>query len=156
MGPHHDEGPASLITTAALRRLTELTGGEPGGMDVDPLRFRANLLVDLAGSGFPEENWLGRPMRVGPEVVLRPVRQLTRCVMVDMAQDRAVERSDLLKTLAEHHGLTSGVLATVERPGRVTVGDACSWTGGQCRDSPARSARSQRAGPARTRECQGP
>ena len=34
--PHHDEGPVSLITTAALRRLTELTGPEPNGLDVDP------------------------------------------------------------------------------------------------------------------------
>ncbi|MGW3811039.1 MOSC domain-containing protein [Micromonospora sp. NPDC005113] len=95
---HHDEGPVSLITTAALRRLTELSGGEPGGMGVDPLRFRANLLIDNPGSGFPEEGWPGRRLQVGPDVVLRPVRPLTRCVMIDMAQDRAVERNDLLKT----------------------------------------------------------
>lgn len=124
---HHDEGPVSLITTAALRRLTELAGGEPGGLGLDPLRFRANLLLDLPGSGFPEENWLGRPLRIGPDVVLRPVRQLTRCAMIDMAQDDAGERNDLLKTLAEHHALTFGVFATVERPGRVAVGDLCSW-----------------------------
>jgi uncharacterized protein YcbX len=124
---HHDEGPVSLITTAALRHLTELTGQEPGGMDVDPLRFRANLLFDLPGSGFPEENWLGRCLRVGPEVVLRPVRQLTRCVMIDMAQDRAGQRNDLLKALADHHDLTFGLFATVERPGQVAVGDVCSW-----------------------------
>jgi MOSC domain-containing protein len=124
---HHDEGPVSLITTAGLRRLTELAGGEPDGTDLDPLRFRANLLLDLPGSGFPEENWLGRPLRVGPDVVLRPVRQLTRCAMIDMAQDRAGQRNDLLKTLAEHHALTFGVFATVEQSGRVSVGDGCSW-----------------------------
>jgi uncharacterized protein YcbX len=123
---HHDEGPVSLVTTAALRRLTELAGGEPGGGGVDPLRFRANLLVDVAGSGFPEQDWLGRALRVGPEVVLRPVRQLTRCVMIDMAQDGACARADLLKALAGHRGLLFGVLATVERPGRVAAGDVCS------------------------------
>lgn len=48
--------------------------------------------------------------------------------MIDMAQDRAGERNDLLKTLAEHHDLTFGVFATVERMGRVAVGDVCSWT----------------------------
>jgi len=125
--PHHDEGPVSLITTAALRRLTELTGGEPDGMDIDPLRFRANLLIDLPSSGFPEENWPGNLLRVGPEVVLRPVRQLTRCTMIDMAQDRTSQRNDLLKALAEHHSPTFGVFATVEQQGRVTVGDVCSW-----------------------------
>jgi len=48
--------------------------------------------------------------------------------MIDMAPDRAGQRSDLLKALAEQHDLTFGIFATVERPGRVTVGDACSWT----------------------------
>jgi len=125
--PHHDEGPVSLITTAALRRLAELTGGEPDSTDIDPLRFRANLLIDLPGSGFPEENWPGNLLQVGPEVVLRPVRQLTRCAMIDMAQDQADQRNDLLKALAEHHDLTFGVFATVEQQGRITVGDLCSW-----------------------------
>ena len=124
---HHDEGPVSLITTAALRRLAELTGGEPDSMDIDPLRFRANLLIDLPGSGSPEENWPGNLLRVGPDVVLRPVRQLTRCAMIDMAQDQAGQRNDLLKALAEHHDLTFGVFATVEQQGRVAVGDVCSW-----------------------------
>ncbi|MFI6759009.1 MOSC domain-containing protein [Micromonospora sp. NPDC050417] len=125
--PHHDEGPVSLITTAGLRRLTELCGGEPEGTGVDPLRFRANLLIDVPGTGFAEDNWPGHRLRVGPELVLRAVRPLTRCVMIDMAQDHAGERNDLLKILAEYHELTFGVLATVERPGRVTVGDMCSW-----------------------------
>ncbi|MEU7751274.1 MOSC N-terminal beta barrel domain-containing protein [Micromonospora sp. NPDC049101] len=125
--PHHDEGPVSLITTAGLRRLTELSGGEPQGTGVDPLRFRANLLIDVPGSGFVEDGWLGRRLQVGPEVVLRPVRSLTRCVMIDMAQDRVDERNDLLKILADYHELTFGVVATVEQPGRVAVGDVCLW-----------------------------
>jgi uncharacterized protein YcbX len=94
---------------------------------VDPLRFRANLLIDVPGDGFAEEDWLDRRLRIGPRVVLRVVRPLTRCVMIDMAQDRAGERGDLLKTLADHHALTFGVLATVEQPGPITVGDLCSW-----------------------------
>ena len=96
--PHHDEGPVSLITTAALRRLTELSGGEPGGAALDPLRFRANLLLDVPGTGFPEDDWPGRLLRVGTQAVLRVVRPLTRCVMIDLAQDGAAERNDLLKT----------------------------------------------------------
>jgi uncharacterized protein YcbX len=124
--PHHDEGPVSLITTASLRRLTELSTGEPDGVDIDPLRFRANLLIDVPGGGFAEDDWFGRRLKIGPHVVLRVVRPLTRCVMIDMAQDRVGERNDLLKTLAEHHALTFGVFATVERPGQIAVGDPCS------------------------------
>lgn len=102
-------------------------GGEPGGGGVDPLRFRANLLIDVPGVGFPEDEWPGRRLRIGPEVVLLVVRPLTRCVMIDMAQDQAGERNDLLKALAEHHEMTFGVLATVEHPGRIAAGDVCSW-----------------------------
>ncbi|MDG6107948.1 MOSC domain-containing protein [Dactylosporangium aurantiacum] len=124
--PHHDEGPVSIVTTAALRHLTGLGGGEPGGGPLDPGRFRANLLLDVPGTGFPEDGWHGRLLRAGPQVVLRVIRPLTRCVMVDMAQDGACDRDDLLKLLAARHGMTFGVLAAVQRPGRVTVGDGCA------------------------------
>ena len=119
---HHDEGPVSLLTTASVRALSALTGD-----DVEPLRFRANLLLDVPGDGFPEDGWSGRRLRVGTRAVLRIVRPLTRCVMIDMAQGPARERNDLLKTLARHHDLALGVFATVERPGRVAVGDRCEW-----------------------------
>jgi uncharacterized protein YcbX len=68
--PHHDEGPVSLLTTASLRALTELSGEEVDGGDVNPLRFRANFLIDVAESGFPEDDWVGRRLRVGTDVVL--------------------------------------------------------------------------------------
>lgn len=119
---HHDEGPVSVISTASLRALSELSGGGA----VEALRFRANLLLDDAGTGFPEDEWPGRRLRVGADVVLRVVRPLTRCVMIDMPQERATERNDLLKALADQHAMTFGVFATVERPGRVAVGDRCS------------------------------
>lgn len=47
--------------------------------------------------------------------------------MIDMAQDQAGERNDLLEILAEHHVMTFGVFAAVEQPGRAAAGDACSW-----------------------------
>ncbi|WP_203779918.1 MOSC domain-containing protein, partial [Actinoplanes philippinensis] len=124
---HHDEGPVSLITTAGLRAVTAMAGAEAGGASVDPLRFRANLLVDLPGTGFPEDDWAGRRLRIGGDVVLRVVRPLTRCVMIDMAQEQAPERKDLLKTLAEHNDMTFGVFAVVERAGRLTTGDTATW-----------------------------
>jgi uncharacterized protein YcbX len=129
--PHHDEGPVSLITTNALRTLTALTGGGPDGVAIDPQRFRANLLIDVPDddeAAFPEAGWPGRRLRIGPDVVLRVLRPLIRCVMIDMRQDTAPERNDLLKTLAAHHDMTFGVVATVEHPGHLRTGDVCSWS----------------------------
>ncbi|MGC5020075.1 MOSC domain-containing protein [Micromonospora sp. DT47] len=122
---HHDEGPVSLISTAALRRLHELVG-EP----VDPVRFRANLLVDLPGSDFPEDGWLGRAVRIGPDVVLRPRRRLTRCNMIDLAQESVPAHGTLLRTVAEHHDMTFGVWATVERCGRIALQDSVELVAG--------------------------
>jgi uncharacterized protein YcbX len=116
---HHDDGPVSLVSTAALRRLHDLVG-EP----VDPVRFRANLLVDIPGSDFPEDGWLGRTVCIGSDVVLRPRERLTRCVMIDLAQEGAQEHGHLLKTLVEHHDMTFGVWATVECRGRLALQDS--------------------------------
>ncbi|SNY52671.1 MOSC domain-containing protein [Paractinoplanes atraurantiacus] len=116
---HHDEGAVSLLTTASLRMMADLTG-DP----VEALRFRANLLIS---SDVLEDDWPGRLLRVGPATVLRVIRPLTRCVMIDMAQDDAPDRNDLLKTVAAHHDMTLGVVAEVVTPGPVTTGDACTW-----------------------------
>jgi hypothetical protein len=115
---HHDEGPVSVITTAGLRRLAEVAG-EP----VDPLRFRANLLIDVPGSGFPEEEWLGHRLQVGSRVILRPRRPLTRCAMIDLAQEHVPEHGRVLSLLAGHHDMIFGVWATIEHPGRLVVDD---------------------------------
>ena len=122
---HHDEGPVSIITTAGLRQLGALIGEV-----VDPARFRANLLVDVPGDGFPEDDWLDHHIHVGSDVVLRPRRRLTRCVMIDMAQGAAPEHGNLLKTVAEHNDLTFGIWATVSRPGRIVVGDTLTLSDG--------------------------
>jgi hypothetical protein len=56
-------------------------------------------------------------------VVLRPQRLLTRCVMVDVAQDDLPAHGRILKTVTDHHAMMFGLWATVERVGHITVGD---------------------------------
>ncbi|MET7373344.1 MOSC domain-containing protein [Micromonospora arida] len=119
--PHHDEGPVSVITTAALRALATVIG-EP----VAQARFRANLLIDVPGTGFPEDDWLHHDLRLASGAVLRPSSPQTRCVMIDMAQGDVPLHGGLLKAVAEHHAMTFGLWATVVRPGRVAVGDTAT------------------------------
>ena len=49
--PHHDESPVHVVTTAALRRLSELLGER-----VDAARFRANVVIETDSVGFPEDD----------------------------------------------------------------------------------------------------
>ena len=45
----------------------------------NPIRYRPNLIVDTAGDGFEENDWIGRELRVGPELVLRLIAPTPRC-----------------------------------------------------------------------------
>lgn len=115
---HKDDSPLHLVSTAALRALGRLLG-EP----VDVARFRPNLLLDVPGTGFAEDEWAGRELRLGSEVVIRLGAGMPRCVMVDMAQGSLGPDGRILKTLASERDLLLGVKAEVVRPGTVQLGD---------------------------------
>lgn len=115
---HFDEGPISIITTSSLRMLSQQIG-EP----VDPRRFRANLLIDTESTGFIEDNWVGKQIKIGTTATLRVIAPLQRCVMVNNPQEELRQDNRLLRTLVKHHGATFGVWAKVERNGIVNVGD---------------------------------
>lgn len=115
---HHDDCPVHVVTTASLRRLEELLG-EP----VDVRRLRPNIVVDLPGAGFAEDDWKGRRLAVGGGLVLEVTAGMPRCVMVNADQIGLSHDSRLLKLIAREHDLEVGVQATVVRPGPVAVGD---------------------------------
>jgi uncharacterized protein len=115
---HFDEGPISIITTSALKRLSQEVG-EP----VDPRRFRANLLIETEETTYLEDEWMDRIFQVGPSVTLRIVEPLPRCVMVNNSQEDLKHDDRILRTLVNKHDALFGVWAKVERSGEVSVGD---------------------------------
>jgi hypothetical protein len=116
---HFDEGPVHLVTTASLRALADTAGH-----DVDPRRTRANLLVDWAGDGFPEHEWVGRQVAVGSAVVLHVTALMPRCVMVNLPQEDLPADPDLLRLIGENDpDVALGVVADVVRTGEVALGD---------------------------------
>ncbi len=114
---HFDDGPVSLLGHSSVAAVAE-ERGEP----VDATRFRANILIDGLGA-FAEEAWIGRRLHIGT-AVLQVSMALSRCVMVN------AETADLpaqLGNLAAIGRLSDGqlgVVATVVRAGRISVGDA--------------------------------
>jgi uncharacterized protein YcbX len=116
--PHHDDGPLHLVTTASLRWAARVHGRA-----VDPRRLRPNLVLDTDGDGLVEEQWLGRRVAVGDELVVEVLDPMPRCVMVDLDQAGLRVDGGLLKDLTAHNDGCLGVLARVVRPGRVATGD---------------------------------
>jgi uncharacterized protein len=129
-GTFQDVAPVTILTTASLRAANRLHASG----DWDPRRFRPNLLLEVPGEGFMENEWAGRRLTVG-EAVLEVTAPTPRCVMTTLAQqglpaDRAVLRTLATDNRVEVSGFGRfaclGAYASVVTPGVVSVGDACS------------------------------
>jgi uncharacterized protein len=114
---HFDDGPVSLMGSASVRAV-----GHERGAVVDPGRFRSNILVETA-EPFVEDGWVGREVRIGT-AVLRVTMTSVRCVMVDMKSADLPEQHGNLTAVGRVNNAFLGVIAAVESPGRIALGDA--------------------------------
>ena len=117
----------SLINAASVRDLAD-----KAGRDLDPLRFRGNLLIDGL-EPWSELDWIGRTLQIG-EARLKVQRRIGRCAATSVDLDRGVRDIDVPKALFEHYGHTDcGLYVSVETGGPVATGDPVLLDG----DSPA-------------------
>jgi uncharacterized protein YcbX len=116
----HPQGQVSLINLASVRDLAQRMG-----VELDPLRFRANLYVD----GWPawaELGWAGETLSLGP-VQATMFKPIVRCAATHVNLTTAERDVDVTKALFDHYGhMHCGVYLRVAAPGRLAVGDACS------------------------------
>ena len=113
-----DAYPLHVLTTASLR--AGAAAFPSGTWDVR--RFRPNLVVEVDGEGWVEDQWCGRTLRVG-EARLMVTEACARCTMVTRAQPGLDSDVDMYRTVARHHAGTFGVWASVDTPGLIQVGD---------------------------------
>ncbi len=116
---HFDSAPVHLLTTASLAWL----GKALPDAALDPQRFRPNLVIDAGGQHPVEQEWLGRSLRIGRQVVLRISKRCDRCRMVSFEQGGLVSDDRILRHIVEHAGGSFGMYAEVLVPGRVEAGD---------------------------------
>jgi len=109
--------PLTLLTTRSVGSLEALVGE-----DLDPLRFRPNLLVEANDEGFPEDAWVGRTLRIGG-LRIRVDERDGRCVMVNVDPSTAQRNSLVLRAIAQQRQACFGVYGSIVQPGRVAVGD---------------------------------
>jgi len=120
-GRYVDAAALLVLTTASLRTAARL---HPDG-DWDPRRFRPNVLVDLDGAGWLEDEWVGQSLRLGAASVT-PTQPCVRCTMVTRPQPGLDADADVFRTLARNHRGLFGVWSDVARPGVISVGDPAS------------------------------
>ncbi|MFZ0193135.1 MAG: MOSC domain-containing protein [Streptosporangiaceae bacterium] len=128
-GTFVDFAPLHLLTTSTLDRIAELS---PHGR-ADLERYRPNIVIRTAGTGFTENDWLERILQVGDDLVLRVIARTPRCAVPTLAHGALPRDPDALRVLARHNRVEpldsldpepcAGVYAEVLRPGRIRTGD---------------------------------
>ncbi|MEU4567735.1 MOSC domain-containing protein [Micromonospora sp. NPDC023956] len=126
-----DFAPVHLVTTGTLDRIAGAAGA---GRPVAATRYRPNLVLRTVGvPGFVENDWVGRDLRIGAELVLRVVAPTPRCAVPTLAHGELPADPDALRVPARLNRVAPvpqlgplpcvGAYARVVRPGRVAVGD---------------------------------
>ncbi|MEO8192899.1 MAG: MOSC N-terminal beta barrel domain-containing protein [Gemmatimonadales bacterium] len=113
-----DAMPLSLITTQTIGGLGEFVGAE-----LDPRRFRPNLLIEaLDDAEFPEDTWMGGVLRVGG-MRMRIDKRDKRCVVINVDPVTTGRDPAILRAVAQERDARLGVYGTTVQPGRASVGD---------------------------------
>lgn len=119
--PQTDVRPLSLISVQTIHELSRECGQE-----LDPRRFRANLIVDLSAGAFSEDALAGRILRLGDDATILIRERDPRCrfITYDPAAPQATAPLfALMKVLDRSHQGRAGVYASVIKPGVLRVGD---------------------------------
>jgi hypothetical protein len=114
-----DQHPISVITTATLRRLSERAGRE-----IDPRRFRINIVIAESPDAPPETGWTGRSLRFGGKAAVRIDEMASRCAMVTIDPDSAVRDPKVMRVVAQDFDNKVGCYCVPTALGEISVGDA--------------------------------
>jgi hypothetical protein len=111
--------PLSLIS---LQTVTQL--GNELNVELDKRRFRANFYLDLtSSSGFDEDAYVGRAIKIGSKVVISILERDPRCAMINLDPETGESNPEMLQSVFNGHEGKAGVYAAVLVEGRVEQGD---------------------------------
>lgn len=116
-----DEASVSLITSATVAGVAELSGGR-----ADVRRFRPNVLIASSGSKpFEEDEWLHGVLTFGEGsdcATVGVTNRDERCAMVNFDPDSARPDSAVLKTIVRERQNKVGLYGATIRCGRIAAG----------------------------------
>ena len=113
----------SILSDGSLQALAQHAGVDA----IDARRFR--MLIDLhAAAPHEEDTWIGGRIAIG-DAILRVTKPDARCAITTQHPDTGKVDLDTLRMIIAYRGLREGkhadlgVLADVEKPGRMRLGD---------------------------------
>ena len=118
-----DDACVSVIGRATIAQI-----GRQAGLELDPRRFRANILLETQDrEAFEEDNWAGGRLVFG-ESEPRPAISITahdvRCMMINLDPDTVKQDGRVMKAVVRLNGNKAGVYGTVVKTGMIRVGQA--------------------------------
>ncbi len=131
----HDAAPVHMVTTSSLAAASQWTPGE----EMDPRRFRANVIVELdEPQPFAETAWPGQTFSLGDNgPVIGVVSHTERCAVTTFDPDTLERDNRVLAGLARDRQNLFGVYARVIRPGWARVGATITASVATARLTPA-------------------
>ncbi|MCF6339719.1 MAG: MOSC domain-containing protein [Sulfurimonas sp.] len=120
-GTFFDLGIIHLLTTSTIKKCEELYAD--GNFHIN--RFRPNIVVDLDSKelGFIENEWIGKNIAIGDEVILKIKEPSPRCIMTTLEQDNLPKDINILKTILKNNNGNLGIYADVVQGGRIKNND---------------------------------
>ena len=119
----HPLGQVSLVNMASVRDLSQKMG-----VELDPLRFRANVYVE----GWPawaENQWTDKRLMLG-WAQARVFKPIVRCAAIHVDPTTAERDLDVTKALFDNYGhLNCGIYVRITAPGALGLGDAVTQPG---------------------------
>lgn len=116
-----DDACVSVISRATIGAI-----GREFEMELDPRRFRANILLETHESEpFQEDRWVGGRLVFGgsePRPVVSVTAHDVRCRMINIDPDTAKQDAGVLKAIVRLNGNNAGVYGTVVRTGTISAG----------------------------------
>ena len=95
------------------------------GKNIDPSRFRANLLIDNIDP-WKEFNWVGKTIEIG-DCILEVFKRTQRCAATNVNPENALRDINIPNEINSHFGhLDLGVYAKVIKTGVISVNDKLS------------------------------
>jgi uncharacterized protein YcbX len=112
--------PVSLISLQTVRQCEAEMG-----IPLDKRRFRANMYADLSvSSGFAEDGFVGRKVRIGSQAVVAILERDPRCKVISLDPDTGEHNPEILRNVVQTHDNFAGVYCAVLVEGSIADGDS--------------------------------